>query len=54
MGGCEQRIEVIVCENEKKVRMVGGSRGWSGGGDQSVCVNEGLKGCRSGVGSGWL
>ena len=22
MGGCEQRIEVIVCENEKKVRMV--------------------------------
>ena len=23
-------------------------------GDQSVCVNEGLKGCRSGVGSGWL
>ena len=25
MGGCEQRIEVIVCENAKKVRMVGGS-----------------------------
>ena len=23
-------------------------------GYQSVCVNEGLKGCRSGVGSGWL
>ena len=22
MGGCEQRIEVIVCENAKKVRMV--------------------------------
>ena len=58
--------------------MVGGSRGWSGGGvegsggckpriegivkwgcglsqgDQSVSVNEGLKGCRSGVESGWL
>ena len=23
-------------------------------GDQSVGVNEGLKGCRSGMGSGWL
>ena len=23
-------------------------------GDQSVCVNEELKGCRSGVGSWWL
>ena len=23
-------------------------------GDQSVGVNEGLKGCRSGIGSGWL
>ena len=23
-------------------------------GDQSVSVNEGFKGCRSGVGSGWL
>ena len=33
MGGCEQGIEVIVCENaKKKVRMVGWSRGWSGGG----------------------
>ena len=31
MGGCQQRIEVIVCENAKKVRMVGGSRGLSGG-----------------------
>ena len=79
MGGCEQRIEVIVCENAKKSQDGRGlSRGWGGGvvggsggcklriegivkwgwgfsqGYQSVCVNEGLKGCRSGVGSGWL
>ena len=44
-GGCKPRIEGIV----KCV--------WGGGfsqGDQSVGVNEGLKGCRSGMGSGWL
>ena len=38
-GGCKPRIEGIVK--------------WACGfsqGDQSVCVNEGLKGCRSGVG----
>ena len=28
MGGCEQRIEVIVCENAKSQD----GRGWSGGG----------------------
>ena len=78
MGGCEQRIEVIVCEIQKSQDgwggggggLVGGSGGcggckpriegivkWGCGfsqGDQSVCVNEGLKGCRSGVGSWWL
>ena len=42
-GGCKPRTEGIV------KRGVGFSQG-----DQSVCVNEGLKGCRSGVGSGWL
>ena len=42
-GGCKPRIESIV------------KWGWGfSQGDQSVCVNEGLKGCRSGVGSGWL
>ena len=31
MGGCEQRIEVIVCENaKKKVRMVGVGPGGGG------------------------
>ena len=76
MGGCEQRIEVIVCENAKKVRSVGvgsggGMVGGSGGcklriegivkwgvrvqsGVSECMVNEGLKRCRSGVGSGWL
>ena len=37
---------------EYKVLLNGGC-GFSQG-YQSVCVNEGLKGCRSGVGSGWL
>ena len=42
-GGCKLRIEGIVKWG------CGFSQGY-----QSVCVNEGLKGCRSGVGSGWL
>ena len=32
MGGCQQRIEVIVCENAKKSQDGRGSRGLSGGG----------------------
>ena len=38
MGGCEQRIEVIVCENAKSQD----GRGWSGGGGGG------------GGGGGWL
>ena len=78
-GGCGRVGEWVDVNKEskllfvkyKKVRMVGGLVGGSGGckpriegivkwgcgfsqGDQSVCVNEGLKGCRSGVGSWWL
>ena len=39
MGGCEQRIEVIVCENAKKSQ---DGRGWSGGGG----VVGGSGGCK--------
>ena len=38
------------CENEKK----SGGGGGSSQGGQGVCVNEELKRCLSGWGSGWL
>ena len=41
MGGCEQRIEVIVCENAKKSQ---DGRGWSGGGGGGVVGGSG--GCK--------